>query len=291
MREISLEGAKLIGEGYFSKVYRIAEDEIVKVYIRNTPLEEIDNERILSRTAFIKGLPTAITFDVVKVGDKYGVVYELLNGSSFGETIKNNTVELEPNISKYAKVLKKFASTDAGEKSDLPSANDQALEKAEKIKSFITREEYERIVQVIKGMSRPNTFVHGDCHVNNLISSGNDIFVVDMATLSVGNPVFELAAIYCTYIAFEESDPGNCERFLKIPKDIVDRIFYGTLDIYFEGKSDEVKKRNLLRIMLMGYFHMMFWIKTYKPEDTKMFEGNYSRFRECLPLVQKCDFE
>ena len=62
MREINLEGAKLIGEGYFSKVYKIAEDEIIKVYVRNTPIEDIDRERELSRTAFIKGLPTAITF-------------------------------------------------------------------------------------------------------------------------------------------------------------------------------------------------------------------------------------
>ncbi|SFK96342.1 TIGR02172 family protein [Lachnospiraceae bacterium KH1T2] len=291
MREITLEGAKLIGEGYFSKVYKIAEDEIIKVYVRNTPIEDIDRERELSRTAFIKGLPTAITFDVVKVGDKYGVVYEMLDGKSFGDAIKNDKENLDANIKKYADLLKEFAAADAGEDNRLPSANDQALEKAEKIKPFITSGEYEKIVGIIKEMSRPNTFVHGDCHVNNLISSGDNIYVIDMDTLSSGNPVFELAAIYCTYIAFEEFDPGNNERFLKIPNKIVKKIWHGTFDNYFNGSSDEVKERNMQRVQLLAYFHMLFWIKTFKPEDTAMFDGNYARFRECLSVVKSGDFE
>ncbi len=38
----------------------------------------IKNEQRLAKRAFVKGVPTAISYDIVKVGDKYGSVFELL---------------------------------------------------------------------------------------------------------------------------------------------------------------------------------------------------------------------
>ena len=81
-REISLEGAEKIGEGAHGEVYRIDEETIAKVYRDSEPLEKIRKEKELSKWAFVKGIPTAISYDIVRVGDRYGVVYELLNAKS-----------------------------------------------------------------------------------------------------------------------------------------------------------------------------------------------------------------
>ena len=75
LREVSAEGCEEIGSGGYGTVYRIDEETILKVYNTAAP-ELIDSERIMSQRAFVNGLPTAIPYDVVKVGDKLGVVYE-----------------------------------------------------------------------------------------------------------------------------------------------------------------------------------------------------------------------
>ena len=47
------------------KLHRIAEDTIVKVYRSFVSMDAIEKEKALSRWAFVKGLPTAISFDIV----------------------------------------------------------------------------------------------------------------------------------------------------------------------------------------------------------------------------------
>ena len=68
-RKISVEGCEVVGESANGKVYRIDPDTIVKVYRNPDSLPDIKRERELARTALILGIPTAIPYDVVKVGE------------------------------------------------------------------------------------------------------------------------------------------------------------------------------------------------------------------------------
>ena len=77
MRELSIDGAEKIGEGVTAEVYRIGEEEIVKVYRPNITMEAIEREKALSRWALVQGLPTAISFDVVRGGDRKNTLNSL----------------------------------------------------------------------------------------------------------------------------------------------------------------------------------------------------------------------
>ena len=72
-RRISVDGCEVIGQGANGKVYRISEDIIVKVYMNPDSLPDIHRERELARKAFVLGIPTAISYDVVKVGEGYAI--------------------------------------------------------------------------------------------------------------------------------------------------------------------------------------------------------------------------
>ena len=74
-RKISIDGCEVIGEGANGKVYRVNDDTIVKVYINADSLEDIQRERELAKRAFVLGIPTAISYDVAKVGDCFGSVF------------------------------------------------------------------------------------------------------------------------------------------------------------------------------------------------------------------------
>ncbi|MBO7377156.1 MAG: anti-sigma factor antagonist, partial [Clostridia bacterium] len=87
-RVISVEGCEVIGRGANGVVYRTDPETIVKVYLNPDALPEIKRERELARTAFVRGIPTAIPYDVVRIeGGGFGSVFELLNAKSFAKLL------------------------------------------------------------------------------------------------------------------------------------------------------------------------------------------------------------
>ena len=125
-KRISVEGCEVIGEGANGKVYRIDEDTVVKTYKNADALEEIRHEREVARLALILGVPTAISYDVVRVGDHYGSVFELLSARSFAAILKDEPEKMDWCVREYVEMLKKIHETEvpAGK---LPSIKEAAL--------------------------------------------------------------------------------------------------------------------------------------------------------------------
>ena len=69
LREMSVEGCRVIGKGYYGTVYRTDEETVVKVYNSPDCLSMIQNEKQLARTALVAGVPTALSYDIVRVGE------------------------------------------------------------------------------------------------------------------------------------------------------------------------------------------------------------------------------
>ena len=72
MRQLSVEGCRLIGIGGVGKVYRLDGDTIIKVFREGTTMDEVRREITLSKEAFVLGMPTAISFDIVRVAPSSG---------------------------------------------------------------------------------------------------------------------------------------------------------------------------------------------------------------------------
>ena len=100
-KTISVKGCEVIGSGANGKVYRIDNETIVKTFMDANALQDIERERQLARTAFVLGVPTAISYDVVKIeGGGYGSVYELLKATNFASML----VKKEKSIDELAKM-------------------------------------------------------------------------------------------------------------------------------------------------------------------------------------------
>jgi hypothetical protein len=70
MREVSIEGLKKISAGQNGDVYRLNDEQILKVYNPwSISIEKIRREKESAKRAFIRGIPTAISFDIVTVTD------------------------------------------------------------------------------------------------------------------------------------------------------------------------------------------------------------------------------
>ena len=88
-RKISVDGCEIIGKGAYGTVYRLDHETIVKLYKNSDSINSIINERERAKKAFVLGIPTAISYDIVQVGDSYGSVFEMLDAKSFAELLNN----------------------------------------------------------------------------------------------------------------------------------------------------------------------------------------------------------
>ena len=279
LKRVYVSGAKVIGEGFFSTVYRIDKDTIIKVFNRVSDPFQIERELNLAKKAFVLGIPTAISFDIVKVDEKLGVRFEMLDCISLRDAYRENPDQYEALTDRYAALLKKINSTDCMDES-IPSMKAMYLQKVEALKPHLTSEQFQKAKGLIEALPDGMNFVHGDCHFKNIMVQGDDLLLIDMDTLSRGEPIFELAAIRAPYVAFEEDDPGNSERFLGVTAEFASKLYDDLVNRYI-GKNNQAAKD---KIALVCYLHMLWWTLVNQPDNSKRFEGCKARL---LPLLEK----
>jgi Anti-anti-sigma regulatory factor (antagonist of anti-sigma factor) len=121
MREISVEGCEVIGRGFYGTVYRLNPDTVVKVYSSPDSLPLIENERKMAKMAFVHGIPTAISYDIVKVGDSYGSVFELLKAQTMNDLLATQPDRADELVNTFAGVMKTVHAVELAPRT-LPSA-------------------------------------------------------------------------------------------------------------------------------------------------------------------------
>ena len=284
LRKIELGDAEVIGDGYFSTVYRLNKDTIVKVFNRTSDPGQIERELKLAKEAFVLGVPTAISFDVVRVGEKLGVCFEMLDCMSLKTAILTHKKNYNEYLKQYANLLKKINTTECFN-SIIPDIKKSYLQKVETIKPFLEKKYFEKVKKMVENIPDRKTFVHGDCHFKNIMVQGDELLLIDMDTLSVGHPIFELAAIYAPYCAFNEDDPGNSEKFFGITDDDAVKLYNALIDLYF-GKDDKVIKD---KIKLLGYIHMVWWNRVNEPDNQVRLEGCRGRLYKLLDIYDDLD--
>ena len=284
LRKIDLSHAEVIGDGFFSTVYRFDKDTIVKVFNRTSDPNQIERELRLAKEAFVSGIPTAISFDIVKVGDKLGVCFEMLDCMSLKSAVQTHLDRYQEYLNKYAALLKKINTTECTNPA-IPNIKKYYYEKLEKIKPNLEDKYYLKAKKLLDSIEDRKTFVHGDCHFKNIMVQHDELLLIDMDTLSVGHPIFELAAIYAPYCAFNEDDPGNSERFFGISEENASKLYNSLLNIYF-GKDDPVIKE---KIRLVAYLHMVWWNRVNEPENNVRLEGCRSRLYSLLDKYNDLD--
>ena len=270
LAEIDVSNAELIGEGFFSLVYRIDKDTIIKVFRQHTALSEVERELNLAKQAFVLGIPTAISFDVVKVGDRLGVRFEMLDCASLRDVFRDHPERYDEMLHKYADLLTTINTTEPMDPT-LPDIKAAWISKGRTCRRYLDDAHYAKLMDLLSGIEDRQTFVHGDCHYKNIMVQGEELLLIDMDTLSRGHPIFELASIYAPYVAFEESDEGNTQRFMGISAEFTQKMFHDLLALYF-GKEDESYFK---KIGLVAYAHMIWWNQANTPD-------NHVRHEVCL---------
>ena len=205
-RVVSVEGCEEIGRGANGKIYRIDQDNVVKVYKNADALADIQHEREMAKLALILGI------DVVKVGESYGSVFELLNARSFSKILANEPDKMDWCVKEYVDMLKKIHGTlvPAGK---LPDMKETVLGWARFMQDYLPDWAGQKLLALVEAVPHDDHMLHGDYHTKNLELQNDEVLLIDMDTLAVGNPIFELASMFNAFVGFSEQDHEVIKKF------------------------------------------------------------------------------
>ena len=255
-RRMSVEGCEFIAKGANGAVYRYDDETILKTYYSKDSLPEIKQERESARKAFVLGVNTAIPYGIVRVGDGYGTVTELLNAVNVTKLLCEDPVNIEKPAEYYVQLLKSIHAVEA-EEGDFPDMRETALSWADFVAEHIPAEQGRKLRALIEALPKQNTLLHGDYHTNNIMIQNGEPILIDLDTLCVGHPIFELGSMFNAFLGFSALDHNVIKEFMGYDHDTAKRFWNLSLKKYL-GTEDEAFCRSVEeKAMIIGYTRLL----------------------------------
>ena len=286
-RKMSVEGCDFLAKGANGAVYRYDDETILKVYYGKDTLPAIEQERANARKAFVMGINTAIPYGIVRVGNEYGTVTELLNAVSVSKIIKSNPDNLEEPVNHFVNMVKNIHSI-SNEDMDLPSNKERFKTWIDFLRPHLPEDQIDRLFELVDEIPETNTLLHGDYHTNNLMVQNGEAILIDLDTLSVGHPIFEFGYMFNALLGYSLVDRENVGRFLGYPFEVAEKVWRMSLEKYFNSTDEEFINKIEEKAKLVGMVRALRHV--IRHTEDKLYEEKVALFKkEIKKLLAKVD--
>lgn len=212
LRKIDLDECIKLGEGGNGAVYRVNDEEIVKVSKHSNGDEALIYEKEKVKEAFLLGMPTVISFDTVDCGKgRKGIVMEALDSHSLGSYLSENPARMKDLMPKYVDLFRQTNAiqTDSPFFHNIKEHLRSCLYMPNRI---INDEEAEVLSSILDEIPDCNNLVHFDGHVGNVLMYGTkddrNLMLIDLGDTGVGHPILDIVAI--AFIMMEPEYGEGC---------------------------------------------------------------------------------
>ena len=176
-------------------VYHLSDETMVKVFPQGTELPAVEREMQLSREVFIWGVPTVMTFEVVRVDDCYGLVFE---------RVEKNAIE----AAALGDLMMRFHQHIIEPDEQIPSAIETEKQKIRDKVAEYGEERVTKMLQVLNTIPDGSALVHGNFSMQKVAFSerGEKPVVIDMSSICYGNPVLDVTRLYSSLPETQRGD-------------------------------------------------------------------------------------
>lgn len=237
LRELSLDGLEFVARGANGEVWRIDDETIVKVYNAGTDLQKIQVENSHATAAFTAGVPCAIAFDTVRVGERYGIVFELFDATTVGRSVSADPSRIPELGRAMGELLRELHITEVSP-SALPRVEEKVgswIDDLEEL--YISHEDAELMREVLAAVPIKDTLLHMDFHEGNVMLQGGELVLIDLDDVCVGNPIFDLVGHFSLHVLAAKSRPETVEFSLGMTASQILQIYPHTIMAYL-GTDD-----------------------------------------------------
>lgn len=256
LRQLSVEGCEVIGVGGVGTVYRLDGDTIIKVFREGTTIEEVRREITMSKEAFVMGMPTAISFDVVRVGCQYGLVYELLQADTLSACIKREPERIDEFARKYAELFHQLHAIEVPGGSSVPCAIERERQQIRHIRRYFPQESIDLMLRIVDAIPNANRLLHLDLQTKNAMVQNGELMLIDMGEVGYGHPLLDLGHAYSAMVTLV----GDYDKIIGMPRELGQKLWSRAIDYYLEGMPAEVVKQRKAQIEVVSCVRSFSWL-------------------------------
>jgi uncharacterized protein (TIGR02172 family) len=178
-----------IGAGRTAEVYTSGTDRVLKLYQNFIPVAVVEREFVVTRTAYQAGLPVPEPYQIIQQGDRYGIVFERIYGTSLMQAIQQRPWKLRSLATQLAELHVKINAFAVPV--DLLSQREQILFGLDHADGLAS-EQKALILQLLATLPDGNSLCHGDFHPENVLLTARGPVIIDWMTGTRGNPAADL---------------------------------------------------------------------------------------------------
>ena len=256
-KEVSVDGCECIGHGAKGDVYRYDDELVIKVFNENNTYRDVEGEIAKARKAFILGIPTAISFGIVSVGNKYGAMFEMVSSDTVSRLIAKNPRRVVSYAQIMADVARTIHGIEVSEEDGFPFVSERTKDYIRKGIGCVDEELCEKCIKLIDDLPAVNTLIHGDFHTGNVFLQDGEPLLIDMDRVSVGHPIAELSDLYYFYVLQGEDDAESLESFMGFSCKVARQFFDAFLKAYLQTDDEERIKEVSEKASLIGYSRLI----------------------------------
>ena len=289
LRQLSVDGCEVIGVGGVGTVFRLNDDTIIKVFREGTTMDEVRKEITMSKEAFVMGMPTAISFDMVRVGSQYGLVYELLHAQTLSACLKQAPERVDELARKYAGLFRQMHAIQVPADSSVPDALEHERNQVLHIRRYFPQEKIDLLLQLLDTVPASNRLLHLDLQAKNAMIQNEELMLIDMGEVGYGHPILDLAHAYSAMVSLV----GDYDKIIGIPRELGTELWNRAIDYYFEGLPADVVALRKEQIKALSCVRNFSWLalsdsfpETVINECRTLFDERVTRHRD--HLLQVC---
>lgn len=248
---ISIEGCPLV-KGR-NDLYQLTGDTMLKVFPQDTLKAQVDREVAMTKEALILGVPTAMTFDIVRVDDCFGLIYE-------------STTQVEVPAATLGSMLRQLHAQKVNPEAETFTYGLNEIKKRiDALEPHLGQEAVSQLQQMLKVLPFDTSLLHGNLSLNCIMMQNEEAIFTDMGDVCYGHPMLDFAHLYAS---FSEEQRGE--------------YFDELLDEYFDMESDETIKRHKENIVILSAIYKFIGLTANESPSTEQVEDCRKRFKEII---------
>ena len=240
--EMSTQGLECIARGGTGECFRIDHEKILKLYYEGIPFERAYREKDCARTALTIGVSTAISYELVRSGNRMGVIYEMLNGKTLSAIIREDPASIPQIAGKYADLARSLHSV-RGDCERFGRATDVIRREVPGF-DYLSERGKRNVCSFLDQLDSYSQYIHGDFHPNNIMVCNGELMLIDLGGFSVGCPMFDIATTRFCLIDSPEARSGGISSFTGLSAEQHREFWAAFTAAYFNTASCEEAEKS-----------------------------------------------
>jgi len=235
LRQMSVAGLEMIAKGANGECYKVDDETVLKLYYEHIDSASAAREKALAKKAFLAGVPTAISYDVVACGNRRGVLYEMLKADTLSKYIQKNVGRLDAVVQMYVDFCRQIHAV-PGDPNVFPDAVTLACGYVDACDLFNDAQRAAVKERLCRG-ERQHTLIHWDLHPGNIMMQEDRPCLIDMGDMAIGTPYFDLGQI--KQVLHYYAGMGLCQKIIGLDDAIALRVWAKFVASYFGNPASD----------------------------------------------------